>query len=480
MRIPSPAQPTRRQLLQTGMAASAFAVGSTLGLRSGLAAATVELEAGPTRVELVGDGYPETLVWAFNGSVPGPVIRARQGDRLQIDVTNRLGEPTTVHWHGLRVPVGMDGVPYLSQPPIEPGETFTYGFDLLDAGTYWYHPHINSSEQVGRGLYGALIVEEPNPPEVDRELLWVLDDWRLQQDAGIAPFGNMHDASHSGRIGNSATINGEIRDEEPVRAGERLRLRLINAANARTFGLAFGNLDPWVIALDGQAVEPHRLGGQALTLGAGMRADLIVDMIGDPGNEQQVVDGHYGRDYAYELIRFTYDGRIAPPGESERPAPPALVANPVAEPDLASAERHRLVFEGGAMGGMQGAMMGGEMMDMRALAGRGRLWAMNGKVPDDVYREPPLLKAVAGTSHVIEMVNRTAFEHPIHLHGHTFRVLSRDGRREPHQPLRDTVLLRADETVEIAFVADNPGQWMFHCHVLEHQAAGMMGVVDVS
>ncbi|MGI9488388.1 MAG: multicopper oxidase family protein [Geminicoccaceae bacterium] len=373
----------------------------------------------------------------------------------------------------------MDGVPVLSQPPIEPGRTFDYAFDLKDAGTYWYHPHINSSEQVGRGLYGALIIEEADPPAVDRELLWVLDDWRLDQDAAITPFGNMRDASHNGRIGNSATINGEIRESENVRSGERVRLRLINAANARTFGLKFRDLDPWIMALDGQPVQPHRLGDRALVLGAGMRADLIIDMDGELGSESLVVDGHYGPNVAYELIRFAYTEPRAADDRLSEP-PHALPPNPIAEPDLRRAERHRLVFEGGAMGGMAGAIMRGRMMDMRELVDKGRLWAINGRVPDEIYREPPLLRSKIGASQIIEMVNRTAFEHPIHLHGHVFRVLKRNGRNEPHRPLRDTVLLGADETIEIAFVADNPSKWMFHCHILEHQGSGMMGVVEVA
>ena len=240
---------SRRHLLQAG-AASALLAGAPPMRQSAGASGNLKLTAAPSTVPLVGDGYPSTEVWAFNGTTPGPVIRKRQGERLEIDVTNQLPEPTTVHWHGLRVPVGMDGVPYVSQPPIAPGETFRYGFDLEDAGTFWYHPHINSSEQVGRGLYGALIVEEEDAPAIDRELLWVLDDWRLDPEAKIAPFGNMHDASHAGRIGNSATINGRIREAEAVRSGERIRFRLINAANARVFGLDFetsipGHLDGW-------------------------------------------------------------------------------------------------------------------------------------------------------------------------------------------------------------------------------------------
>lgn len=470
---------TRRRFLQAGAAASSFVMGSTLGIRPDQATPTLELAAGPTHVSLAGEDNPETLVWAFNDTVPGPAIRAVQGDSLRIAVTNELGEPTTVHWHGLRVPVGMDGVPYLSQPPIEPGTTFIYEFDLPDAGTYWYHPHINSDEQLGRGLYGALIVEEATAPKVDHDFIWVLDDWRLEQDAGIAPFANMHDASHNGRIGNVATVNGKNRDRQSVRAGERIRLRLINAANARTFGLDFRDLNPWIVALDGQPVAPHRLDDNPLALGAGMRADLIVDMTGDPGATSSVFDGYYGPDHAYELNRFEYANQ-PPLRDREQAAPIALTPNPIAEPALETAERHRLVFEGGAMGGLAGAMMGGQMVGMRELAGRGHFWAINGGVPDDVYTEPPLLRAAKGTSHIIELVNRTAFEHPMHLHGHTFRMLSRNGQKEPHQPFRDTVLLGVDETIEIAFVADNPGKWMFHCHILEHQESGMMGVIDVA
>ena len=158
--------------------------------------AEYHLVARPGRTHLVGGSYPETAVWSYNGTVPGPEIRVRQGERLRITVENRLAEETTVHWHGLRVPNAMDGVPHLTQKPIAPGETFVYEFDVPDAGTYWYHPHQRSFEQVGRGLYGPLIVEEREPIQVDRDVTWVLDDWRLLPDAQISDdFGNFMDAA---------------------------------------------------------------------------------------------------------------------------------------------------------------------------------------------------------------------------------------------------------------------------------------------
>jgi FtsP/CotA-like multicopper oxidase with cupredoxin domain len=170
-------------------------------------------------VRIAPEPHPQTEVWGYNGGVPGPEIRLRQGARLRVAVENRLDEDTTVHWHGIRVPNAMDGVPFLTQKPIAArGGTFVYEFDAPDAGTYWYHPHLRSHEQVDRGLSGALIVEEADPIKVDRDIVWLLDDWRLDRDAGIrGDFGSFMDASHAGRIGNTVTVNGRVREEFAVR-----------------------------------------------------------------------------------------------------------------------------------------------------------------------------------------------------------------------------------------------------------------------
>src|SRR5262249_52661460 len=167
--------------------------------------------AAPARWPIVGKPHPDTDVWCYDGRLPGPEIRVRQGEPVRFVVENRLTQDTTVHWHGIRLPIGMDGVPGLTQPPIGPGERFVYEFTPPDAGTYWYHPHANSLQQLGRGLAGALIVEEPDAVAVDRDLIWVLADWRLRSDAQIAPgFGNRMEAAMSGRIGNTVTVNGSV------------------------------------------------------------------------------------------------------------------------------------------------------------------------------------------------------------------------------------------------------------------------------
>ncbi len=470
---------SRRRVLLAGAAAgTALALPSVWNAADGKEPKTFTLRTGSGKARLAPEPRASTNVWAYNGQVPGPELRLRQGERVKILVENQLKEETTVHWHGLRVPHSMDGVPHLTQKPIAAGGTFTYEFDVPDAGTYWYHPHQRSFEQVGRGLYGPLIIEEREPIAVDRDITWVLDDWRLGRDAQISDdFGNRHDMSHNGRVGNTVTINGRISEEFKVKRGERIRLRLINAANARIFGLDLGAFNPQVIALDGQPVEPHSPPGGRIILGPAMRADVVLDMMGKPGQRISVVDNFYSR-LAYRLLDVVYEPAVL----REQPLDTSidLAANTMPEPDMGSAQRHEVRFNGGMMGGM---MMGrgsnsGSMANMLQMMRSGKMWLING-VAATGHVMDPLVTLEKDRTYVLDMQNDTAWHHPIHFHGHSFRVVSRNGKATEHREWQDTVLMSPRERVEIAFVADNPGDWMFHCHILEHQAAGMMGVVRV-
>jgi FtsP/CotA-like multicopper oxidase with cupredoxin domain len=447
------------------------------------------LVAGPGRVALAGSDYPDTAVWCYDDSVPGPELRLRHGERLRVIVENRLPEDTTVHWHGVRVPNAMDGAAYITQPPIQPGDGFTYDFTAPDSGTYWYHPHAHSSEQVGRGLMGAFIVEEPEPLPVDRDVVWVLGDWRLKEDASIAGgFDNPMEMSMAGRIGNTVTINGRVPDRFSVRSGERIRLRLINAAPARIFGLVFKDHSPLVIALDGQPIEPHAPEGGRIMLGPAMRVDLVLDITGKPGASTPVIDSFY-EGLAYKLIDLSHTDE--PPVRTEPLAAPGkLPPNAIPEPDVTKARRHVVTLTGGMMGGMgmggggMGGMMGnGGMMGsgMRGMMG-GSMWAINGvAVPgDDMAQMKPILALDRDKSYVLAIDNQTAWYHPIHLHGHSFRVITRNGKPTRYREWRDTVLIPPRERAEIAFIADNPGDWMFHCHILDHQEGGMMSVIRVA
>lgn len=479
---------SRRSVLLTGAGTALTMVAPWSPRADGVR--EIRLAAMPGQASLVGDRHPSTDVLGYDGKVPGPTLRLKQGEPVRIIVENKLDQDTTVHWHGIRLPNAMDGVPGLTQPPIKPGETFGYEFTPPDAGTFWYHPHANSLQQLGRGMAGALIVEEANPVGFDREILWVIGDWRLRPDAQIAAgFGNGMEAAMSGRVGNTVTINGTLPTEEPVRAGERVRLRLINSALARIMTLRFDGHRPVIIAIDGQPCDPHEPDGDRVVLGPAMRVDIALDMQGEPGRRYRVVDDFYD-DLAYTLVQLAYDEkplvRSAPLG-----AVASLAPNPVLQPDLAAAERHQLALQGGMMSGM---MMGGGMNDGGGMMGGGGMmdgmmggmgdaaWSINGtSMTGDGHADMlPLLALQRGRSYILTLRNETAWWHPMHLHGHSFLVASRNGTPNPRREWSDTVLVPPKETVDIAFVADNPGNWMLHCHVIDHQMSGLMTVLRIA
>ncbi len=461
----------RRALLSAGAGAA------LLGLVRPSPAQTSQshrITVAPGQAPLTGPRRRATEVWAYGGSVPGPTLRVRQGELVSIVVENGLAQDTTVHWHGIRLPIGMDGVPGISQPPIRPGEKFVYEFTPPDAGTFWYHPHANTLQQLGRGLAGALIVEERSPVPVDRELLWTIMDWRLKPDGQIAGgFGNRMEAAMSGRVGNTVTINGVVPADEAVRAGERVRIRLINAALARIMALRFEGHRPVVVAIDGQPCDPHEPKDGRLLLGPAMRIDIVLDMQGEAGRRYRVIDD-YDEDLRYSLVQLAYDA-AAPVRTHALDAPVHLPRNPMPEPDLTAAERRELVLQGGMMGG-------GGMVGMGGMTGMGAaVWAINGMsmTGDGHVGMPPLTTLALGRSYVLSLRNDTAWSHPMHLHGHSFRVLSRNGAAIPFNQWADTVLVEPKETVDVAFVADNPGDWMLHCHVTDHQTAGLMAVLRI-
>jgi len=218
----------------------------------------------------------QTPVWSYNGQIPGPLIRGKVGTTVVIDFANRLKEPSSIHWHGLRIENAMDGVPGVTQDPVEPGGNFIYRLKLEDAGTFWYHPHFNSSEQLERGLKGVFIVEEAEKLPWSRELIWLMDDWLLQKDGTIYPqFNTGRDLMHDGRWGNVPTINGKYQPEFLVKPGERIRLRLINGANARIFSPQLEGLSADVIAVDGKPVT-QIFPLDRFVLSPGNRVDLDV------------------------------------------------------------------------------------------------------------------------------------------------------------------------------------------------------------
>lgn len=429
------------------------------------------LRAAVAKAQLAPGDYAATEVWAYNESSPGPVLRFNRGEMLRQRLVNDLPEETSVHWHGIRLPNAMDGVPDLTQKAVATGETFDYEFAVPDAGTYWYHTHNRSWEQMARGLYGPLIIDEDTPPDVDRDLILTVDDWRLDQTtAEIAgAFGNLMDFAHGGRMGNLITVNSQFEHRQPVKGGERLRLRLINTATARIFSLGLQGLEGWVVAVDGQPLDAPTPPEEVFRLAPAQRIDLIVDVTAEPGQEAYVVG--IERSGGFALATFDVATGTA---AARRPAPAALPSNDLPAPDRANAREAPLLLEGGAMRGIGKAMFEGRSLSGQELSEQGQVWAMNGVAG---MPQAPLAGVARGETLRIPFQNDTMFPHAMHLHGHHFREELADGTLGPW---RDTILVDPDQKTSIVFVADNPGRWLLHCHMLGHQASGMKTRIEVS
>ena len=488
---------TRRRLL-IGSAAAGAALAAPASLRLAAAAdGAAELRASPATAQLAPPEYGLTDVWAYGpagrpGTVPGPEVRVRAGERVRRRLVNDLPQSTAVHWHGIRLRNAMDGAAGLTQDPVQPGETFLYDFIAPDPGTYWYHSHDRSWEQMARGLSGPLIVEDTEPwagleGTATRELTLVLDDWYLRADAKLdeESFGALHEWAHAGRIGNTFTINGTMDAAIPVRAGERLRLRLINAANARIMPLRLPDHRATLVALDGFPVAP-RDAENGIVLTPAQRADLVIDCTGEPGSGAPLLLD-IGRDQWVEVgtLRYTDEPALPVSDGPVRPLP-AWRAERRPPLDLDAAHSADLLMEGGAMGSLASARLGGIPASFEELVAAKRVWAFNGVAggPADAGGgyglDEPVFRVPRGRTVRLRIRNDTGFPHGIHLHGHHFTVLSLNGVPDPPRDVRDTVLTERGDVVEIAFVADNPGQWLLHCHMLEHQAAGMLSWFEVS
>lgn len=441
--------------------------------------AAPDLDPAPTVVEVALEARVSDIeiapgrtvsMWTYNGQLPGPRIEARMGDTVRVRFRNSLPEATTIHWHGVRVPAAMDGVPAV-QSPIQSGAEFTYEFVVLDPGTFWYHPHVRSDEQVERGLYGAFVVRGELEPVTTTDRVVVLDDLLVDSNWQLSNFDSMMQAM-VGRQGNVILANGWAHPIAEVARGGLHRFRFVNAANARYFRLALAGHRLIQIGTDGGLLPSPREVDELLLV-PGERADVLVVASGEANETREWTSLRYDRGHGTgeppDAVVFQMKHGNASPIAT--PVAPSAFA-PIAELPAATVQRELKLEETMTMaGGGHGAGHGSSTPGMTPV------FSINGEMFPDIT---PL----AGTLETTEewsIVNTTKMDHPFHLHGFRFQVVSTDGAAPNMIAWRDSINIPADTTVKFRVrLEENPGTWMFHCHILEHAERGMMGELEVA
>ncbi|MEO5511107.1 MAG: multicopper oxidase family protein [Longimicrobiales bacterium] len=419
----------------------------------------VTITAEPANLSIVPG--PNTPSYAYNGRVPGPTLELREGDSVIVHFRNRLPEPSTIHWHGLHIPVASDGSPYY---PVQPGEQYDYAFRIMPgtAGTYWYHPHPhNTGHQIGKGLYGALIIRsavDPVPTAVTEKLL-ILADNRFTADGAVDFPDPMSLAGRidreNGREGPVLFVNGHVLPVLRIRSGEVQRWRIINATAARVFRLSLPGHTFLHIGSDGGLFE-HPIEVNEIVIANSERVELLVRGTGTPGDSVQLQTLPYDRyipqtrpaswNEPRKLLTLAYD---AGPAVKMVTLPATYRVVPRIDTTLVTATRVISLSQG---------LINGKLHDMSRV---------------DVT-------AQLGATEIWQVENLVGMDHPFHLHGFQFQVLDRNGVPEPYVSWKDSVNVPKHETVRfVVRYSDFPGKWMFHCHILDHEDHGMMGVLEV-
>ncbi len=416
----------------------------------------VELTAAAEDVEIL--PQHASRLAAYSNRLPGPLIHAKRGDRLKIHFENRLAAETTIHFHGIRVPNAMDGVPDMTQPPVRTGGTFDYEFDLEDAGLYWYHPHCDTVLQMGSGLYGAILVDEPNEPEeLGDETVLVLSDVSLDDAGNPLPVQSGGAAVVAGSEGNVVLVNGLVYPTLDVGSGRRQRFRVLNAARARYFQLGIAGHGFLRIGSDGGSIEaPVRVDQPVLA--PGERVDLVLEPLGEEASSVDLVALPISRGIPLSasaevpLMKLRVVRSKLPPS-----APLPTISRTIAALDTIGAEEVPLA------------------LTMSEIDGT---WTMG---IGDRAGGQAAVHANVGSTQVFAIENVTVYSHPFHLHGFFFQPLDAAGNVIHPIELTDTIDVRPLGRVKRAVnYDDRPGMWMFHCHILDHAETGMMGMLHVA
>ena len=393
--------------------------------------------------------------WGFNNQVPGPVLRAKKGDTLVVKIDNRLTESTMIHWHGIRLPATMDGTGEVQQP-ILPGESFEYRFTVPDAGTFWYHSHQNETVQMERGMYGGIVIEDSTDPLVDNERVLVMDDMKLNSKNEFTKLGAIGRwvERHDGREGSTNLINGKEALTIQMFAGQSERWRIINAASARYFKLSLDGKPFRVIATDGGLLEYVRT-----------EKELLIT----PGERFDIVVGPFEEGEVFSINALPYNRVTMLKAKQQQYATVQVIER---KPSIALIPEKLTEIKSLAPQDAEVSRKVKLSVDPSFRHG------IDFRVNNEMHGlDKPVL---VGDLQVWEISNTSLMDHPFHLHGFFFQVLEENGKAPEYKAWKDTCNLKPRTKIKIAWVPDNrPGKWMYHCHIIEHHAAGMMANFEV-
>lgn len=416
-------------------------------------------------------------VWTFNNSVPGPQIQVTEGDTVTVHLKNKLDVPVTIHFHGVVLPHAMDGVPGVTQDAVQPGKTFTYTFKAMHAGTYWYHSHQDSLNQIGRGLYGTFVVHPKKALTDDIDRTFVLDEWNDPHTYPANTEQNMTALNSNMGAYNLYTINGRSGNQiDPlyVNTGQQVRLRFVNAGNMTQL-LYIPLASYQVVSTDGEDIhKPQKLSNGLLRIAPGERYDIVftatnqgITTIGAVG------DSDFARSMRLPVVVSTQGQR---PNVQQVNEEVSRQQQHLTTTDVSGWQELDLMTYGQpAASPFTGNQKYDRQYNLKLSMG-----VSNGKmaytINDEAYADLKALTVRTGDTVKITLSAPSGNEdHPMHLHGHVFQVLSRNGKAATGSPVwKDTLNVRPGETYEIAVLADNPGNWMLHCHELHHASMGMM------
>lgn len=415
---------------------------------------TYDLEASAFKWEIAPGKSIEA--WGFNKQLPGPELRVKAGDTLVVRFTNNLNEPTMIHWHGIRLPAAMDGTGEV-QKPVAPGEVFEYRFTVPDAGTFWYHSHANETVQMERGMYGALIVEDDTDPVTDKEQVFLIDDMKLNNNGSFTQPGWYLPRiieRHDGRQGDTLLINGKENPQINIHAGHKERWRFINSSSARYFKLSLDGREFQIIGTDGGLLEHPR---------------TVTEVLITPGERMDIIAGPFNEGETISMISLPYNRVTFLKPRKEQFA---TIKVGTKKPSAAFIPEKLRTIESLAH---QDAVIN---RTVKLSVGPSLKNGMSFLVNNDVHvNDKPVM---VGELQVWEIYNASLMDHPFHLHGFFFQVIEENGKAPEFKAWKDTYNLTPRTKIKIAWMPDNrPGRWMYHCHIIEHHAAGMMANFNV-